>query len=107
MLGLLLALQVSTWKPVDTGLTLAGTSLLVVDALQSRAMARQGIRETNVVLGPHPKPATVVGYFSGVIVLTWVLPRYLPPTPRRMLLGGLVMVEVVCVTRNYTLGIRF
>lgn len=130
---LLLVLQTNAyagdpWEPADKLLLGSAVGLLATDWGQSRTIARaervsqpclsvrdqpaqcapvreRVYHETNPFLPANPSTAEVDRYFVLAIGGTVAASFLLPATPRRWLLGGIVVLETVVVIRNHRLGI--
>src|SRR5947209_15921746 len=100
------------WTSSHTALAGAFTVLLLVDAAQTRDLARRGwpgFREANPLLGPRPSVGQVNTYtaLAGLSVLGAA--AALPPKVRPWLLGAAIAVQAFTVAGSVQNGlpIRF
>jgi len=63
--------------------------------------------ETNVIMGPHPSDAVVIGYFLAVDALEGVIGYMLPPVLRKTLFMVDIGVESYVTVNNFHMGLRF
>jgi hypothetical protein len=63
--------------------------------------------ETNPILGSHPSDAKVMGYFALTGAFHALVAGALPPREARVWEYITIGLEVGCVARNYSLGVRF
>jgi len=82
---------------------------LGLDWSQTQTIARRPGQwhEHNPVLGLHPSPGAVNGYFVGATVAVGGVALVLRPGPRRWWLRAVVAVELANVVRNRAIGIGF
>jgi hypothetical protein len=102
----------TSWTPSHTALAGAFTISLLIDAAQTRALARQGwngFREANPLLGEHPSVGRVNTYtaLAGLTVLGAA--AVMPPRVRPWLLGAALAVQAVTIRSSAQQGlpIRF
>jgi hypothetical protein len=89
------------WTPRDRALAVGFTAALLLDAAQTRRLARGGWRdfeETNVILGKHPSEGSVNTYtvVAGLAVLG--VAAVAPKRARPWILGAALAVEVAALT---------
>ena len=101
-----------SWTPSHTALASAFVVTLLIDAAQTRELARQGwvgYRETNPLLGKRPSIGRVNSYtaLAGLSVLGAAAAA--PPRLRPWLLGAAVAVQAFTIQGNVRQGlpIRF
>lgn len=101
-----------SWTSTHTALASAFTITLLIDAAQTRALARQGwngFRETNPLLGERPSVGRVNSYtaLAGLSVLGAA--AALPPRVRPWLLGAAFALEAFTIRGSARQGlpIRF
>jgi hypothetical protein len=97
-----------SWNPSHIALASAFTVALLVDAAQTRALAREGwpgFRETNPLLGPYPSVGRVNSYtvVAGLSVLAAAAAA--PPRIRSWLLGAALVVEALTVRGSVQRGL--
>jgi hypothetical protein len=97
-----------TWSGSDIVLAGAFTTTLLLDASQTRGLARGGwdrFREANPLLGPHPSVGRINAYtaIAGLTVLGAA--AIVPTRARPWLLGAALLVEAFTVARNAREGI--
>jgi hypothetical protein len=63
-------------------------------------------KELNPLLPDNPSVGQVDKYFAVAMVGTVAAAWILPTTGRRMVLGGIVLLETVVVIRNHHIGVR-
>ncbi len=63
--------------------------------------------ETNIIMGPHPTDAKVIGYFAAVDVLEGLIGYALPPVARKALFTIDIGVESYMAYHNYNMGLKF
>ncbi|HXO85113.1 MAG TPA: hypothetical protein VN803_06280, partial [Gemmatimonadales bacterium] len=100
------------WTPRDRALAVGFTAALLIDAAQTRRLARGGWRdfeETNVILGKHPSEGSVNTYtvVAGLAVLG--VAAVAPKRVRPWILGAALAVEVAALTAmsRSGVGIKF
>jgi len=94
--------------------------LLAVDWRQTRAMAEGPVHwvsiaegwqpvyyEANPLLGRHPSPGRVNGYFLALAAGYLLAQEVLPARSGRAMRRVLITAEVGCVVNNFAIGIRF
>jgi hypothetical protein len=97
-----------SWTTSHTALASAFTVVLLVDAAQTRDLARRGwpgFREANPLLGPHPSVGQVNTYTAlaaaGMLTAAAAAPRRVRP----WLLGAALLVEAYTVRGSAQQGI--
>jgi hypothetical protein len=100
--------QAKSWTWQDTALVGIGETLTVLDMGQTRYIAThpQSYQETNAILGQHPTPQAVTGYFLGVAALIPIVHFLVPEEYRGIAAGVYIGVEAASVSSNYQVGIR-
>ena len=93
---------------VDRGMEAAAMVLLAADWNQTRQIAQQPKKyyETNRILGDHPSVGSVNTYFVATMLTTAILTEVLPDTYRKILLSGIIVVEVWAVSNNKVIGLN-
>jgi hypothetical protein len=89
-----------SWTTTHTALASAFTVALLVDAAQTRDLARRGwpgFREANPLLGPHPSVGQVNTYTALAAAGMLTAAAAAPPRIRPWLLGAALAVEAVTV----------
>jgi hypothetical protein len=96
------------WDSTDTGLQLVYTGLHIMDWGQTLRIAKSPDRwrETNPILGRHPKQSTVNLYFAGTLAAHTAIAYLLPKDWRRAWQIVWIGVEAGYVYNNYRAGIR-
>lgn len=98
------ALACDDWTHTDSWLLAGAETLLAVDWAQSKVfLHRPNVHETNPLLGRHPGDARLATYMATVMIAVPIAACWLPPIPRKLLLGGVIDLEIVVTTRNYWL----
>ena len=97
-----------SWTPTHTALASAFAVTLMIDAAQTRELARQGwhgFREANPLLGEHPSVGRVNSYtaLAGVSVLGAA--ALAPPRVRTWLLAAALAVQVVTIGGSVRQGL--
>jgi len=97
-----------SWTPAHTALASAFVVTLLIDAAQTRSLARQGwvdFREANPLLGPRPSVGRVNSYtaLAGLSVLGAA--AVAPPRLRPWLLGAAVAVQLFTIQGSVRQGI--
>jgi hypothetical protein len=97
-----------SWSATHIALASAFTVTLLVDAAQTRALARQGwpgFQESNPLLGPYPSVGRVNGYtaIAGLSVLAAAAAA--PPRIRSWVLGAALVVEALTIGGNVRSGL--
>ena len=113
-LGLLCAvfstptLAADPWTPQEQAAGVALGTLIVVDYLQTRQIAKHPdqYHEVNLILGQHPSLGKVNNYFAIASVLTYVIMDALPTEYRGWMLAAGITVEAVVVGSNFGLGLK-
>lgn len=106
-LGTSVPVRVS-WRPSEVVLAGGFVAALLIDAAQTRRLARSGWRdfeETNVILGPTPSVGQINTYtaLSGLTVLG--VAAVAPPRVRPWVLGTALAVEVVALAMMSRQGV--
>lgn len=101
-----------SWSTAHVALASAFTVTLLVDAAQTRALARQGwagFQEGNPLLGPFPSEGRVNSYTGVAGLSVLALAAAAPPRIRSWVLGAALVVEALTVGGNVRNGlpIRF
>lgn len=130
----LAAEPLAEWSNSDKWLLGSALGLLAIDWRQSRDIAKRTVsyydtpacadpatrplggpctpvhrpqyEETNPLLPKHPTVRQVDTYFGLVFGGTVIASSFLPAEQRRLLIGGLVVVETIVVLRNHQIGVR-
>lgn len=99
--------QGADWDAADKVLLATALGSLGADWAQTRYIARNPVQfhETNPLLGSHPSVGKVNGYFALAAVGTVGISLALPPTYRKVFLGGVTLLEMSVVIRNNSIGI--
>lgn len=102
----------ASWTSSHTALAGAFTISLLIDAAQTRALARQGwngFREANPLLGEHPSVGRVNTYTAVAGLTVLGVAAVLPPRVRPWLLGAALAVQAVTIRGSVQQGlpIRF
>jgi len=97
-----------SWTPSHTALASAFLVTLMIDAAQTRQLARQGwvdFRESNPLLGARPSVGRVNGYtaLAGLSVLG--VAAAAPPRLRPWLLGAAIAVQAFTIQGSVRQGI--
>ena len=97
-----------SWTPAHTALASAFIVTLLIDAAQTRSLARRGwvdFREANPLLGPRPSVGRVNSYtaLAGLSVLGAAAAA--PPRLRPWLLGAAVAVQLFTIQGSVRQGI--
>ena len=97
-----------TWTRTEVALAAGFTTALLMDAAQTRGLARggwEGFHEANPLLGSHPSVTRINVYtaVAGLTVLGAV--AVAPARMRPWLLGAAFVVEALTVARNAQAGI--
>jgi len=97
-----------SWTPAHTALASAFLVTLLIDAAQTRELARHGwvdFREANPLLGPRPSVGRVNSYtaLAGLSVLSAAAAA--PPRLRPWLLGAAVAVQLFTIQGSVRQGI--
>jgi hypothetical protein len=97
-----------SWNTRDIALAGAFTTLLLIDAAQTRALAQdgwQGFHEANPILGPTPSVRGINTYTAvvglGVLGAAAIVPAHLRP----WLLGAALAVEAFTISHTVGQGI--
>ena len=104
----LVAHAADPWSETQQASGIALGTLLVVDYLQTRQIAKQPeiYHETNPVLGKHPSISTVNTYFAGVAILGYLALDALPSDMRSWALGAGIVLELAVTAHNNTIGLK-
>jgi len=97
-----------SWTPSHTALASAFTVVLLIDAAQTRELARQGwpgFREANPLLGPRPSVGQVNTYTALAAVSMLAAAAAAPPRVRPWLLGAALVVEALTVRGSVRNGL--
>ncbi len=100
--------KASDWTDADTARQVAVTTVLVLDAAQTRDIKNYSTTwETNPMLGKHPSDSRVRNYFVGAALGHYAVSRALPAGwPRQAWQYGWIAIEVVQVVKNKRAGFR-
>ena len=102
-----LAHSADVWSTRDKYLESTYLVFHTLDWLQTKDIAAsKEYHETNLVLGRHPHQSTVDLYFIGTGLAHVGLVHLLPREYRPWFQAGTLALEVYCVQRNYSLGVR-
>ena len=97
-----------SWSPSSIVLASAFTASLLMDAGQTRGLARGGwheFREANPILGRSPSVARVNAYTAVAGLTVLGAAAAVPARVRPWLLGAALLIESVAVARNAQAGI--
>ena len=96
------------WSEAQQASGIALGTLLVVDYLQTRQIAKQPelYYEINPVLGKHPSLGTVNTYFAGAAILGYLALDALPSDMRSWALGAGIVLELAVTAHNNTIGLK-
>ena len=100
--------QHQVWDDADKVIAGIAFTAMAVDWGQTRYIAKHpGLHfERNPLLGEHPSTSRVDAFFIGTAISAYLIADALPTRYRKLFLGGVAVVHIVCVTNNYGLGIR-
>jgi hypothetical protein len=96
------------WRPSELALASGFAAALLVDAAQTRRLARGGWRdwrETNPILGPRPSVGRVNTYTAAVGLAVLGLAAAAPKRARPYLLGVALAVEVYALAAMSQRGV--
>jgi hypothetical protein len=96
------------WRSRDIALAGAFTASLLIDASQTRALARggwDGYHETNPILGPSPSVRTVNVYTAVVGLAVLGGAAVVPERVRPWLLGAALAVEAFTISHTAGQGV--
>ena len=96
------------WTRTEIALAAGFTTALLMDAAQTRGLARggwEGFHEANPLLGSHPSEARINAYTAVAGLTVLGAAAVVPPRMRPWLLGAAFVVEALTVTRNARAGI--
>ena len=96
------------WRPSDLALAGGFAAAVLVDAAQTRRLARGGWRdyyETNTILGPRPSVGQVNTYTAVVGLAVLGVAAAAPKRARPWLLGAALAVEVYALTAMSRRGV--
>ena len=97
-----------SWSTAHLALASAFTLTLLVDAAQTRELARQGwpgFQEANPLLGPYPSVGHVNSYTAVAGLGVLALATAAPPRVRPWVLGAALVVEALTVRANVRSGL--
>ncbi|HUL03220.1 MAG TPA: hypothetical protein VLV16_08345 [Gemmatimonadales bacterium] len=97
-----------SWSKRDIALAGAFTASLLIDAAQTRALARdgwQGFREANPILGPSPSVRGINTYTAVVGLGMLGAAAMVPAHVRPWLLGAALAVEAFTISHTVRQGI--
>lgn len=97
-----------SWSSTHIALASAFTVALLVDAAQTRSLARQGwpgFQETNPLLGPFPSVGRVNTYTAVAGLSVLAVAAAAPPRVRSWVLGAALVVEALTVGGNVRSGL--
>jgi hypothetical protein len=97
-----------SWSTGHIALASAFTVALLVDAAQTRSLARQGwpgFQESNPLLGPYPSVGRVNGYTAVAGLSVLAVAAAAPPRIRSWVLGAALVVEALTVGGNVRSGL--
>ena len=95
----------SPWTPTNTTLESAYIGTTLVDWGQTLNIGGD-TRETNRVLGQHPKRSTINNYFASLLVLHPIVSYLLPKSGRLIFQSITLGIEIQATTGNYQLNIH-
>ena len=82
-------------------------SLIVIDYGQTMDIkSSPGYAEGNRILGDHPTDRKIKEYFAGVVIIQVGAANLLPSKQRQWLIDGTLMVELVAVGKNKSIGLQ-
>lgn len=96
------------WNTAHIALASAFTLTLLVDAAQTRELARQGwpgFQEANPLLGPYPSVGHVNSYTAVAGLSVLALAAAAPPRVRSWVLGAALVLEALTVRANVRSGL--
>ena len=102
----------TAWQPHTVALEAIADALIATDAAQTAELTREGFqeRESDCIIGHHPKPASVALYFGGLtlghVLVTNALEK-VAPRWADVWQGVTIGWEAGTVTANVRLGVRF
>ena len=101
------AYEIDKWDKKDIALAAAAVVSLGMDWRQTKYIADhpESCREKNFILGSHPSNNDVDVYFAATTVIVLTAAHLLPSTWRKVLLGGVVLVQVQAIGNNIGTGI--
>lgn len=97
-----------SWSRTDVVLAGAFTAGLLLDAGQTRGLARdgwEGFREGNPLLGPTPSVGRINAYTAVAGLAVLGAAAIVPPRVRPWVLGAALAVQMVTVSRSVAKGI--
>src|SRR5216684_2777491 len=97
-----------SWSTAHLALASAFTVALLVDAAQTRALARRGwpgFQEANPLLGPFPSVGRINSYTAVAGLSVLAVAAAAPPRVRSWVLGAALVVEALTVGGNVRSGI--
>ena len=97
-----------SWSSAHWALASAFTLTLLVDAAQTRELARQGwpgFYEGNPLLGPYPNVGRINSYTAVMGLSTLAAAAAVPPRIRSWVLGAALVVEALTVRANVRNGL--
>lgn len=97
----------NAWTTADTMFQVTYAALHITDWGQTLNISKSGDRwrETNPILGPHPKQSTVNYYFAGTLAAHTAIAYLLPKDWRRVWQMVWIGIEGAYVYKNFELGI--
>ncbi len=93
-------------RTLDHVLLGSSSVLIAVDWLQTIDIARRGLPETNGVLGRHPSVGRVNTLVGLGLVTNVVVVKVPHRTIRRLLWGGVLVMESIAVVTNGVRGVN-
>ncbi len=96
------------WTPADIGLEAVSVALTVADWGQTLDISNHPgrFKETNLMLGKHPRRGEINAYFPAVMLIHGVVSHYLPKPYRNIWQAVTVGVELAATSINYQAGVR-
>lgn len=91
----------------DNRMAWTATALLVADWGQTRHISRSNdFHERNPLLGRNPSTGTVDRYFTGVIIGTWAIHKFMPKPWNKRIVLGITVMQAGVVAHNASIGVR-
>jgi len=96
----------SEWNRTATIMEASYAALSTIDCGQTIALSKQGVVETNLVLGDHPSKSNIIFYFAGTTLAHSIISYALPKDYRVVWQALTLGVEITATSMNYRSGIR-
>ena len=95
------------WTPEQKWAELAIAGTFLVDSRQTQQTACEpGRWECNPVLGLHPSPQFINGYFIGALALHALAVEVMPDSWRRPFQAGTLGLELGVIAHNFSIGLN-